>query len=96
MNLFKKHVYADDIGDTDDAILSQYLDAAETAILIKTNRTADDLLEEGGGVMPTPIVQAILLLGGHFYANREAVGSSSSAALPYGIEALIRPYRRLV
>lgn len=95
LDIFKKHVYADDIGDADDAILSLYLEAAETIVLRMTNRTAEDLLEEGGGVMPPPLIHAMMLLGGHYYANREAVGSNTSA-LPYGVDFLVKPYRRLV
>lgn len=95
LEIFKKHVYADDIGDVDDAVLSLYLDAAEAIVLQRTNRTAADLLEEGGGVLPPPLIHAIMLLGGHYYANREAVGSNT-AALPYGVDFLVKPYKRLV
>lgn len=47
--------------------------------------------------LPKPIYQAILLLVGHFYENREAVvvanGFSSVAELPFGVTALVQPYR---
>lgn len=43
--------------------------------------------------VPTPLKQALLLLVGHWYANREAVGQSNQAALPFAVEALIAPYR---
>lgn len=39
-----------------------------------------------------PIRQAILLLVGHFYDNREAVGSSMNE-LPFAVNALLSPYR---
>lgn len=46
--------------------------------------------------VPPPIRQAVLLLVGHWYANREAVTTdTSSAELPLGVAALLAPYRRV-
>lgn len=48
------------------------------------------------GSIPEPIRLAILLLVGHFYANREQVtlGAGLTATqLPFGVDALIAPYR---
>jgi uncharacterized phiE125 gp8 family phage protein len=43
--------------------------------------------------VPAPLVQAILLLVGHWYESREAAGPSATE-LPFAVEALISPYRR--
>ncbi|MCJ8139510.1 head-tail connector protein [Falsirhodobacter halotolerans] len=52
-------------------------------------------VEAGYPRMPMPIRQAILLLVGHWYANREAVaGGGAMTAIPLGVERLITPYRR--
>ncbi|MCX5478457.1 head-tail connector protein [Kaistia geumhonensis] len=45
--------------------------------------------------VPAPIKAATLLIVGHLYANREAVAESTLAALPYAVDALIAPYRRV-
>lgn len=48
------------------------------------------------GAIPEPIRLAILLLVGHFYANREQVtlGAGLTATqLPFGVDALIAPYK---
>lgn len=48
--------------------------------------------------IPTPIKQAILLLVGHWYANREAVNVAAGIVgleLPMAVDALIAPYRRV-
>jgi uncharacterized phiE125 gp8 family phage protein len=42
--------------------------------------------------VPQPIKQAILLMVGHLYANREAVGESMTA-VPMAVDALLAPYR---
>jgi len=44
--------------------------------------------------VPQPIKQAILLLVGHWYANREAVKVGETVAnIPMGVEALLNAYR---
>lgn len=45
--------------------------------------------------VPPAVCAAILLHVAHLYANREAVGDTSSVALPLAYSALIAPYRRL-
>ncbi len=47
--------------------------------------------------VPDPIKQAILLLVGHFYENREAVsvGGSTPTEYPLAVDALLMPYRLL-
>jgi uncharacterized phiE125 gp8 family phage protein len=46
--------------------------------------------------VPGDLDQAVLMLVGHYYLNREAVNSGTSAGaveLPLGVEALVAPYR---
>ncbi|MBP0439590.1 head-tail connector protein [Tianweitania sediminis] len=43
--------------------------------------------------VPAPITTAILLMVGHLYRNREATGSSAVEAVPFGVEALLSPFR---
>lgn len=48
--------------------------------------------------LPPELVQAVILLFGHYNANREAVIASNAAAaveLPLGVKALIDPYRAI-
>ena len=45
--------------------------------------------------VPDPLKVAILLLVGHWYQNREAVSAAGMASLPFAVEALIAPYRRM-
>jgi uncharacterized phiE125 gp8 family phage protein len=46
--------------------------------------------------VPTSLKQACLLLIAHWYEAREAAGSTVSevAGIPFGVEALVRSYRR--
>lgn len=92
--LFKKHVRADDFAD-DDEYLEHLLEAAETAVITATNRSQEELEQMGGGEMPIPIKHAIMLIGAHWYNQRESVGSVQMHAVPDSLQALIRPYRKL-
>lgn len=42
-----------------------------------------------------PIRQALLLLVGHWYANREAVAQTTFKELPMAVSSLLAPYRRV-
>lgn len=45
------------------------------------------------GLVPAPLRQAILLLVGSMYANREATSPVKIETVPFSAEALISPYR---
>ena len=95
LSLLKAHVRADDFAD-DDAYLQHLLDTAEEYVAQATNRTTAELVDLGGGMLPYSLTHAVLLIAGHWYNQREAVGSASMAEVPYTPTALIKPYRKLV
>ena len=98
LDLLKKHVRAEDFTDDDDC-LRLYLEAATEWATLYTHRTATDLHSlapdgESGGY-PATFAQAVLLLAAAYYDQREATAGTTLAAVPYGVEALLKPYRRL-
>lgn len=95
LELLKKHVRADDFSG-DDEYLAQLLNAAEEYVVMATNRTTEELLEMGGGeALPVSLQQAVLLIAGHWYNQREAVSGVQMAEVPYTLQALVKPYRKL-
>ena len=92
--LFKKHVHADDF-TADDDYLYHLLDAAEETVIRATNRTVAELEELGGGEMPHGIIQAIFMLGAHWYNQRESVSTVQMHEVPASLQALVKPYRKL-
>lgn len=94
LELFKKHVRADDFAD-DDEYLSYLLGAAETSIVNATNRTASELEEMGEGEFPQPLKHAIMMLGAHWYNQRESVSNTQMHTVPDALQSLIKPYRKL-
>jgi uncharacterized phage protein (predicted DNA packaging) len=93
--LLKSHVRADEFSD-DDQYLAHLLEAAEQYVCKATNRTSAELVEMGDGELPIMLKQAVLMIAGHWYNQREAVSGVQMAEVPYTLQALIKPYRRLV
>lgn len=81
-------------GDTGaDQQIQDYIDAAEAWVAQHLRR---DLDAEFPGGWPAPIIQAVRLLVGHWYANPEATspGGKLSQA-PFGVSAMLAGYRDL-
>lgn len=93
LELLKKSVRADDFDD-DDELLQHYLDAAESYVVSLTNRTEDDLKTDDA--WPEDLLQAILMLAGHWYNQREAASGTVMSEVPYGVTAICKRYRKLV
>ena len=51
---------------------------------------------QGDGKLPATLQQAVLMIAGHWYNQREAVSGVQMAEVPYTLQALIKPYRKLV
>lgn len=92
-----------DAEDEDADYLQGLLDAAEEQATQFCGRnfyaTQADLEAAGDDagsyatVMPRSFQQAVLLLVGHWYRNREAVASGSYSQLPLAFHSLLWPYR---
>lgn len=94
LGLFKQHVRADDFAD-DDMYLQHLLDTAEAYVTRATNRTEEELREMGGGSYPTELQHAVMLIGAHWYNQRESVSTAQMHSVPDSLQALLKPFRRL-
>ena len=61
-----------------------------TAINVVTVR-----FRAGNASIPAPLKQAVLLLTGHLYENREAASPVVLTEIPIGVYNLVAPYRRI-
>ena len=93
IEIIKKHCNID--SNEDDDLLIQYRYAATQMVGNIINQdasfmcgTLDDLDVENN----ICISQAILMLIGHFYKNRDAVSGINQNSIPFGVEALLAPY----
>ncbi len=67
-------------------------DTAERMVFDLLDRTADDLLEQEGGTLPGPVHHAMVMLATHLYEHRAPLTTGSIAAVPYTIDAMLKPY----
>ena len=93
--LFKKHVRADDFAD-DDEYLEHLLEVAEESVITATNCTVEELTAGTAGELPAPLRHAIMMLAAHWYNQREGVSGVQMSEVPYSLQALIKPFRKLV
>ena len=94
LDVFKKHVRADDFADDDD-YLTELLETAESAVIKATNRSKDEL-EQMEGKFPPMLKQAMMMLAAHWYNQRESVSTVQMHAVQDALQALIKPFRKLV
>ena len=80
-----------DITD-DDSYLTDLIAVCEQTIANEIGETTIDEVASGG-VIPSPLKQAILLMIGHFYNMREPVITGTPVKVPYTLEFLIAPYK---
>ena len=96
LELFKKQCNADEF-TADDTLLQQYLDAAEKHVIRYTRRTREELAEmDESGNFPDELKQAVLLIGAHWYNQRESDAQAQFHSVPNSLQALMKPFRKLV
>ncbi len=90
----KEHLSCtDDIGVTDDSMLTRILSAAESFVERKLGAT---FAATYGGVdqpaIPDALRQAVLMLAAHWYENREATVEALKEP-PFGVSEILREFR---
>ncbi|WP_047537404.1 head-tail connector protein [Pseudomonas sp. 11/12A] len=91
----KLHLRVD--GDEEDPVITGYFEAAKAHVAMHCDRELVETEPTGPEQMAfTPDVeQAVLLLVGHWYANREAVVIGAAASqVPMGVNALLWTRKR--
>lgn len=85
--------FTDDIGDADDALLTQKLTAAQAYV---DRLLGFEIDATYGGqdqeAVPEPLKEAVLQLAAHWYENREGV-AESLRELPFGVTEIITEFR---
>lgn len=79
----KKHLNIEPDFTEDDEYILGLIDMAEKAVRVHVNEDFDTLAEKNGGCFPTPLLQAMLLMIGNMYQNREPLGNRYEMPLNY-------------
>jgi hypothetical protein len=82
----KAHLLVD--SNDDDAYISQLMEVAERAVEVDLDIELTELVSREGS-LPAPVKQAMMLLIGNLYANREPVAMGAAAnKVPYTYDYL--------
>lgn len=92
LDIAKKHLNIEPDFTEDDEYILGLIDMAEQAVRVHTNEDFDKLAEDNGGCLPAPLFQAMLLMIGNMYQNREPIGNKD-LELPFNYRYLIDLYR---
>ena len=90
--ILKKHLNIDETWVEDDEYIKALCLAAENAVENHIARPLSELTDEHGK-LPPAVKHAILLLVGHFYANRESVSFATASEIPLVYQYLLQPYK---
>ena len=90
----KQHLNLDvDFIDDDDYITS-LMQVAEASVELHINQKLIDVVAVNGEVLPLPLMQAMLLMVGNLYANREIVSfSMKTLEIPFNYRYLLNFYQ---
>ena len=93
LDLIKKHLNIDSDFHDDDEYLTMLGNVVEQV----TERHIDDsfqlIMLKNNGVFPPTLIQAMLLLCGTYYSNRENVAFTSSSEIPQSYSYLLSLYQ---
>jgi hypothetical protein len=90
----KKHLNIDDYFVDDDLYLLSLRDVAIETVERDLGFTLYDIYDECDCTIPEPIKQAILLMIGTFYNNRESIAAAQLHPIPLSYQYLLDLYRK--
>lgn len=92
LTLAKQHLNLEQDFHDDDQYIMGLIGVCEEAVRVSVNEDFDVIAQKNGGCLPSPIIQAMLLLLGSMYQNRE-IAVIKTREYPFGYEYLISLYR---
>lgn len=91
LSTIKQHLYIDH--NDDDRYLCDLESVAEDAVRADLNLDSLEEIEDEKGMLPASVIQAMLLLVGTLYANRESVSYGSPVKVPHTYDYLLSLHR---
>lgn len=94
INDVKRHLIIDH--SEDDLYIADLITVAEDAVRRDLNLYSLKDIEDCNGMLPASVMQAMLLLIGTLYANRESVSYGQAHIVPHSYEYLISLARNYI
>lgn len=92
IDIIKRHCNIDEDYYSDDEYLINLFQVSEKIVEKEIDHPLSDLEDDNGNI-PMPLVHAMLLMTGNFYANRESVAFANSYEIPYSFKYLCDLYK---
>lgn len=92
LTYLKKHLRIED--NDENELLTSYASAAQDVILKFINQTEDELYDEYGQIPPA-IKNAVCMMAGSMYRDREATTTMGISINPV-MAAMVKPYKKIV
>ena len=89
----KKHLNIDEDFTEDDEYLVDLANVVEFVVAKHIDDNLEELAKSNGGELPPPLLHAMLLLLGNYYANRESVAFAGSSEIPLSYSYLLDLYK---
>lgn len=89
----KKHLNIDEYFHDDDQYLTDLGTVAELSVEKHIDYPLSVIADKNSGNLPMPIIQAMLLLTGTLYLNRESVSYGTAVPVPHAYDYLIALYQ---
>lgn len=89
----KKHLNLDEYFKEDDSYLISLSEVAETVVEKHVDYSLSEMAKSNGGVLPPPLLHAMLLFIGDMYRNRESVSFTSVSSIPFSYEYLLSLFK---
>ena len=93
LELAKAHLNLEPDYNLDDEYIQNLIEVAEMAVEVNVNEKLNDIAAKYQGELPKPLVQAMLLMIGNLYQNRETVAPQKTTVLPFNYQYLIDLYK---
>ena len=88
----KHHLNVDRFFTDDDEYIMDLANVAETIVEKHIDCSLSEIAKDNGGCLPSPLIQAMLLMIGNLYENRESVAFAQSYEVPKSYDYLLSMY----
>lgn len=92
LSQIKKHLNIDTEFTMDDTYLMNLASVAENAVQKHIDNELSEMEDENGNI-PMPLIHAMLLMVGSFYAKRESIAFASTVEVPLAYNYLLDLYK---
>lgn len=93
LDRIKKHLNIDEDYKEDDSYITSLYEVAEKVVEKHTDSILSDVAKVSGGVLPSPLIHAMLLFIGDMYRNRESVSFTSVNSIPFSYDYILSLYK---